>query len=196
MLSAAGGHSEDHPGQLLMDTPIENVIDITLSVIGSYSTEGSVGDTAVAASQAWTLTSAWPAANRAIHVPIYIPSDCVLQQMFWENGATVSGNVDVGIFNKYGDRLSSAGSTVMAGASTIQTVDITNVELWTGTYYISMAVDNTTATFQRAAVAANQLRVCGVQEMASAFPLPNPITFGNPSSAYLPKFGLTLNTVI
>jgi hypothetical protein len=82
--------------------------------------------------------------------------------------------------------LSSAGSTAVAVAG-FQLVDITDVALKVGVYFLAMCVDNVTASFLRSSLTAVVAQVCGVQQQAvGAVTLPNPATFANPASNYVP----------
>lgn len=130
----------------------------------------------------------WPTANLAILYPIRIAYPTVITRMFWQNGATVSGNVDIGIYDSQGNRIVSSGSTAQAGVSVIQSVDTTDVTLQKGIYYIAMACDNTTATFRRlTSGTATRLRAAGVLNNTTAFPLPSSLTLaGSLVQNYLP----------
>ncbi len=142
-------------------------------------------------------SAVWPAANRALYLPVELSAPLTVQRAFWINGATVAGNVDVGIYAANGTRLVSSGSTVMAGASAVQQVAITSTYLPPGRYWLAMASDSATATFNRGAVGSSLLlRVCGVQEQAAAFALPATSTFANPSSDYYPFVGFTTKSAV
>lgn len=108
---------------------------------------------------AYGFTLASPKTLTKIHVPI---------------GATSSGNIDVGLLDSTGARLTSAGATAMASANTVQTFDVADVSLSPGqTYYGAIAVDNTTATVMASpglfGVTANAL---GIRQTAAAYPIP------------------------
>lgn len=68
---------------------------------------------------AWTATT-YPGSSRAIFIPFTILRPITVYKMFVYNGATVSGNVDVGIYDFTRSRLWSSGSTPQAGASQLQ----------------------------------------------------------------------------
>jgi hypothetical protein len=149
----------------------------------------------VVMSQSTFSGAAWFAANAAIFIPIIAAVRTTVTQMMWSNGATLSGNVDAGIYDFNGNRLTSTGSTVQAGVSVSQITDVTDTILPRGLYYMALACSNTTATFSRTAVNQEQLRVSGVQIMTSAFPLPATATFANPTAAYLPVCAAAIETV-
>jgi hypothetical protein len=129
--------------------------------------------------------STWPAANRAIYMPVYVQSPVTVTNMALIVSVQ-SGNLDVGIYSETGTRLVSSGSTAV-GAAGLQVVDITNTTLATGVYYFAVCVDNTTASFNRSAAALLPIWACGVQQEAvGAVTLPATATFANPASAYFP----------
>jgi hypothetical protein len=177
-----------------MEAPLD-ILDPPLGVV-SPQHMNSVGDVALAAAASTFVSAIWPVASKAIFVPFYLPTPILIKQLFCENGSAVSGNIDIGLFNRYGDLIISTGSTAQAGVSAPQVVDIADTELGPGTYYKALSIDNIVGTTIRSSLAAAMLRIAGVQEMAAAFPLPNPATFTNPVAAYLPIFGFTTHAVM
>lgn len=132
-----------------------------------------------------STAAAWPSANRALFMPVEVQSTCTAYQMCFEVG-TQSGNLDVGIYDEQAKRLVSSGSTAVAAAG-VQVVDITNTVLTPGVYFLAMSVDNTTATFRKAAIAPPQVQALGVQQQGLAsVTLPDPATFANPLGTYVP----------
>lgn len=138
---------------------------------------------------------AWPSANRALFAQIVVEEACTVTQMAVLNAATVAGNLSLGIFNQQMARL-NASNAAMAGATTIQVIDITDTLLTPGVYYLAMSSDSATATFNRAQLNGVVLRAAGGAQMDTAYPLPATLTVANPSS-YLPVIvALTAGTVI
>lgn len=131
---------------------------------------------------------AWPTANMAVYTPVRILVPTLIKQFFCMNGATVSGNVDVGVYTFDGVRVSSAGSTAQAGTNAIQTFNVTDFMLGQGTYYMAIALSNTTGTFFSNQLATNiwQMEIAGVLEQTSAFPLPATATFAAISTTTRP----------
>lgn len=130
--------------------------------------------------------SAWPASNRALFSPLFVPSPVVVKRLIVMNGSP-SGNMDVGIYRDDLSRLVSSGSVANSGsASTPQVVDITDTLLTVGRYYIALVLDNTTATIYREASDIQQLRVLGMFQMDTAFPLPDPAVPAALATTYLP----------
>ncbi len=132
----------------------------------------------------------WPAANVTIYVPVVLFMRVNAVRLWVQNGGSVSGNFDLGIYDEEGTRIVSTGSTAMAGTSVVQTVDITDIGLGPGLFYIAMSCDNGTAAFGRGAVNAQYLRICGVFQEA-VFTLPANATFATMAQAYLPNFGFS-----
>lgn len=140
-------------------------------------------------------SAAWPSANRAIFVPFNVYHTLTIVQMLVFNGATASGNIDVGLYDLGGARLVSIGSTAQAGTSAYQAFDITDTTLNPGQYYMGVALDNATGTLNRWSANAAEWRGLGLQQMASAFPLPATATFALVASAYLPWVMASRRTV-
>lgn len=121
----------------------------------------------------------WSSANKAIYIPFQVSEIFIVDNMYTINGGTVSGNIDVGIYEHGGTRLVSSGSTAQAGASSIQEFNVTNTTLNPGLYYFAVAVSNTTATLEMWTPTAAISRSLGVMEETSAFPLPSTATFAS-----------------
>lgn len=141
--------------------------------------------------------AAYPTANKAFYVPFTLYRPYLVKLLWCMNGATASGNVDVGIYSLDGTRIVSSGSTAQSGTSTIQTFDITDTLIGPGFFYMAIALDGTTGTLGRAAPAnAGVTRSLGVLEQTSAFALPSSATFALSTAVYIPHFGITNRTVI
>lgn len=151
----------------------------------------------------WSITSnvgqffainaagAWTSANRAYYYPFHLEHPETFTQAFWINGATVGNNhVDVGVYTAAGKRLYSTGSTTTAGASAAQKVTGLTWTLPAGDFYLAMAVDGTTDTFQRAT--GTDLNEVGAFMEASAFPLPATMTGATVTSHAEWAFGLLI----
>lgn len=90
--------------------------------------------------------------------------------MWTLNGAVANGNLDVGIYTDDGARLVSAGPTAQVGVNTYQVVNIGDITLGPGFYYMAIAMDNIVGTiFQQAFVAANQMPRIGQLKMLNAY---------------------------
>ncbi len=175
----------DWPLRLASPTPILHSIQ---TLVGQVVT---INNSAVG-------LAAWPAANRALYVPFVVESPMVAVQMAWENGATVAGNVDVGIYDLAGRLLVSKGSTLMTGASVVQAVAITATLLNPGEYYMAMCSSSATATFARITGSSPQGgRAAGqLQQALAGVTLPGLATFATLAAAYVPMLAITTTTVI
>lgn len=135
-------------------------------------------------------SATYPAANRALLVPFHIEMPILITLLLSANGATASGNIDVGIYSADFTRIVSAGSTAQSGTNAAQTFNIADVILGAGDYYLAVAMDNTTGTLFRQNLGVQPTRRAGVLQMASAFPLPATITPATIASSYLPIIAL------
>lgn len=163
-------------------------------VINSHSIF-SVGAEVQATASSTGASATWPAANRAIIIPFYLPIRSTLTKIFWVNGSAVSGNCDAGVYDAAYAKLVSSGSTAQSGTSAIQIVDVTDTVLAPGTYYMALAIDNTTATTLRGTSGNLLMRTSGLADMASAFALPATFTPAALTSPYVPYMGVTFRTL-
>ena len=139
----------------------------------------------------------WPTADQAIFVPFVVYNPLTIVKLGFYNGATASGNIDVGIYDEAGVLLVSAGSTAQAGTSGVQSFDVTDTALNPGLHYLAAALDNTTGTFQRPNVATVQLHgAMGILSMATAFPLPSTATMAAAVDVACPFILATQRTLI
>ena len=97
----------------------------------------------------------WEAANRGVWFPVSVPSVCVVRRMWWANGATVTGNVEAGVYldggHKPGAKLITTGSVGQATTNAIQFGDITDTTLTPQLYWLFISCSSTSATFFRSA---------------------------------------------
>lgn len=144
-------------------------------------------------------SNAWPTASLSVGFPFSVSQPYPVVRMAVMNGTTVSGNLDLGIYDDTGTLLTSKGSTAQSGTSAIQIVTVTSYTLNPGkTYYAFLALDNITATTRSwtASVTAIRLQISGLVQVASNFPLATGVTFAKPTNAQMPNFGLSKNTLI
>jgi hypothetical protein len=164
-------------------------------IIGTFSEE-CCGMEYRAGGQSAFGSAVWPVANLALFLPLTLGVPYTVVKLWAANGSAVSGNIDVGLYDEAGNRLTSAGSTAQAGTNTIQEFNIADLLLPRGTYYIGCALDNATGTIQSNNAAAVRNSVLGMLEAASAFPLPNPVTFATMTTAYCPFIGIAGRTLV
>lgn len=143
------------------------------------------------------LSAAYISANRAIYIPFSVSSPILVVKLWSFNGATASGNIDVGIYDTAGTKIISSGSTVQAGTNTLQEFDIADTMLGPGNFYLAVAMDNTTGTLFRNSGGSTSLQsAVGMAQQATAFPLPATATFAATGSTYVPMVGLTTRVVV
>jgi len=171
------------------------------SIIHSFGS-AALWDVIVGPSKAaFSGSNAWTTANRAIYIPFYLETTVTAYQMAVENGATLGGNLDVGIYDVLGNRLVSIGTTAQAGISVIQKFDIADTVLTPGTYFMAMSTDSTTATYiggPSISQTGELYRTFGVREQLTAFVLPATATFANPASTttIIPNIAIATTSVI
>lgn len=137
-------------------------------------------------------SAVWPAANRALYLPIVVEAPITIFQLALLNGA-VAGEVDCGIYSYPGTgtsatRLASNGKVAMSGENKLQFFNIADQTLQPGVYYLgSVCSTVTTATFRRANPGIGTLQCCGVVQQALAeAKLPETATFAKAETAYAP----------
>lgn len=173
-----------------MDWPRTNWVVPT--VLSTASPE-SIGAHIVRSNPA---SGAWPANNRGLFVPFVLPGPVRVKRLFSVNGATASGNIDVGIYRHSGARIVSAGSTAMAGTTAPQFFDIADTDLPPGRYYWGIALSTTAGTIYRWNFPLVLHQATGAFQMASALALPDPATFTVLASAYMPWVGMEIGRVL
>jgi len=118
---------------------------------------------------------AWPTANKAFYVEIFIPEIYTISQFGWINSNVTGGNFDAGIYNVDLDLIVKTGSTAQTAGGQIQVVNVADTELAPGFYYVGISHDTATSRIIRG-LATDVTRTTGARlfEQASAFPLPDP----------------------
>lgn len=145
--------------------------------------------------QGTAAASTYPAANRAVFVPVEIERTVTIVAVGVFN-AGVSGNIDLGIYREDGSRVASTGSIAQSGASTIQTASL-SATLTPGVYFMAVSRDNITTGgfFAWAPDLAFAEAICA-QQMDSAFPLPSTATFANQTTGFVPEMWLMMQSTI
>ena len=146
------------------------------------------------------VSTTYPTANMAIYIPVFLPFPMLVNQVWWQNGATLtnSPNADIGIYWKTGKKIYSMGPTVMTGANVIQRTNITDFWLPAGPFYIAFACDQTTnATIFASAMSSLSCAIAtGMKQQTSAFALPDPIVPAQAAQNLIPMFGFTQRATI
>jgi hypothetical protein len=142
----------------------------------------------------YTSAAVWPTANLALFIPVLVDRAATIYGFSFVV-ATASGNYDVGCYDELGNRVVSKGSTAVPAAG-VAAVTVTNTAILPGCYWIALAVDNITASFNRMAnYSGNMQRALGVMSQASALPLPSTATFANWGTSYIPLLNMHLAPV-
>lgn len=160
------------------------------SVINTFSTN-SVGDklygiTGQRIDQA--VSTRYPQNNMAIYVPFFVEAPINISQFSWFLGATVSNNVDMGIYSSAGTRIKSVGGIAASGtASTLQNFNVGTVELGVGLYYMGFVSSSTSSTYF-AVTGANpsMIGAIGIFQQSGSYPLPATATFSTATVNYIP----------
>lgn len=145
-------------------------------IVPSFAPEGIGG------AGGFTLgtSGAWPEANFAFFYPFRLSRPMVVTSLFVNNGATASGNFDIGLYTAERTRLMSTGSRAQSGTNVVQEIAVPDFTIGPACFYLALVMDGTTGTIIRSGDAnANTPfgRVLGIVEQASAFPLPATATF-------------------
>jgi len=173
-----------------MDWPRTNWVVPT--VISTASRE-SIGQNFVRSNPG---SGTWPANNRALFVPIVLPGPVRVKRLFAVNGAAASGNIDMGLYRQDGVKIITAGSTMQTGTNQPQFFNITDTDLAPGRYYLAIALSSTVGTNYRWNFPLGLMQLTGLAQMASAFALPDPITFTQAANAYMPWCGMEIGRVL
>lgn len=176
-----------------------NSAEPNVGIINPWSMHESIGAKihSMGFAQNNAVSAVYPSANLAIYVPFVLRRQITVAQLFWYNGATVSGNVDVGVYTADGVRITSTGSTAQATINVVQSVNITDVTIGPGLFRMALAMDNATGTlFAVATTLLAFLKATGVTQQATAFALPATATIASATFDYLPVFGLTTGSII
>lgn len=168
--------------------------NVTLSVVSIESL--GVAMSSLGLTAASFTSAAWPTANKAFFVPVWVARQTTLVKAFVYNGATASGNLDIGLYLPNGTQVVSLGSTAQSGTSALQELNITDTTIGPGLYYMALAMDGTTGTAFRATVGSTRGGAMGIYEMTSAFALPATATYATNTASYLPLFGFTTRSVV
>ena len=140
------------------------------------------------------VSTVWSAANRALFIPFALGTQATITRVFWFNGATVSGNVDCGVYDAAGTRLISSGSTAQAGTTAIQSVDVTDTVIGPGNFYLALAMNNTTGTIRIRTLGNVVLsKAVGMAAMATAFALPATVTLITTPVDSIPSCGVVFS---
>lgn len=142
-------------------------------------------------------SAAWPAANLAIYVPIYVEQPTLVMQLRWLNGGTVTGSttLDAAVYNEDGtQRLIHGGGVTQSGTNVYQAFNVTDTLLLPGRYWFGMVLSNNTSTISRwtsTGTTQNIQKFLGLQEEAlGSAAMPSATTFAANTRVYVPVVGV------
>jgi hypothetical protein len=143
-------------------------------------------------------SSTWPTANAAIIVPCNLPVGGTAQKVWWHNGATASGTVDVALYNRrtLTKVAGPAAAVTQAGINAVQSSDITDVAVGPGPYFLAMSASATTTTVFRESISADDGRAMGCYIMTTAHALPTTLTLAAFNVATMPLFGVQFTATV
>lgn len=138
----------------------------------------------------------WAANNLAIFIPFVVSTSITVVKMGLYNGATASGNVDIGVYDDQQNQLIENGSVAQTGINSVQVFDTTDTTLDPGQYYLGLALSSTAGTvFSYTNLTG--ARSFGILQQTTAFPLPSPASFAtNTTNTLTPMVMLTAKTVV
>lgn len=140
------------------------------------------------------LTTTIGASNVMLY-PVAVTEPYRVRRLWWLNGSTITGNVDVGIFDASGAKLVSTGSTAHSGSSTIQSVAV-DYTLGIGSYWVGMATSST-GTFQVfstqgvTVLTRDSFGIAQHFTVGAAIPLPSQLVIGSNLAHTFPHFGFS-----
>lgn len=141
-------------------------------------------------------SAVYPAANRILYMPFGLAMPVTILKLWCYNGAAVSGNLNMGIYDVTGKLIVEIGSTVHSGVNVLQVFDIADTKIGPGDFYLAIICDNVTSAFFRIAPAqAGFCQAMGMlQEAGSGAVLPATATFASVASAFVPEIGFSTRT--
>jgi hypothetical protein len=143
--------------------------------------------------------AAYPTANKAFYYPLTITHPYTVKTLWWANGTTVTGTVDVAVYDETMHRLTSMGPQNQTPATAIQQFTLVpSIVLQPGQYFLGISCLATTDNLFRSAAFsfAGQLRAFNSLEQTSAHPLPAVATPVAITANYLPIFGIASRAIV
>lgn len=139
----------------------------------------------------------FPTANKVFYCPVRTPCPLTVALFYAYNGATVSGNIEVGLYSIDGVRLATSGSVAQAGTNGAQIFDIADKFVGEGVFYLAVSMDNTTGTLFRTANPALLNAAMGMLvETTVSFGLPAIWSPGTMVDAFMPRIGMAMAVVL
>lgn len=174
------------------------------NAIGTASPDTTIGSFANATRATLQTSAAWPLAKLVAYYPFSIAMPFTVKLIYWENGTTPVGNIEVGVYDEAGNRKITSTSTAAGTTAAIQTVTPTAVTLnGPARYYYAVTCDNvggsyTLAMAASASVAGTTASLGVMTETTSVFGLTNPWGSLSMLTAYeiSPNVGICNGTVM
>lgn len=155
------------------------------SVVGTITLGTVAGGT--------SASGAWPAANRALFIPFRLAEPATGYKLVTGTGSTAGNNIDMGIYDQWGNRLYSSGAIARPAAAEIVHALSSPLLLGRGRYYLGLAHNSTNNMMMQTMGSIGQGRLVGMLQMDSAYLLPATATFTAVTSAVgIPSIGLYL----
>lgn len=141
------------------------------------------------------VLTAFPTINAARLYAFTVNRFQTVSKIYFRVG-TASGNMDVGVYDDNGTRLTSSGSTAVPTAAQTVSLTVPAINLSPGIkYWVAIACDNVTAAFgQPASASAAPLAPGSVVSVAytSSFPLPASVSSPSTQTPVLSVYTLLL----
>lgn len=160
------------------DWPIPGTWDGTEG--GVYSTSTALlGLNATAAA----ATGVFGTNNLGIFVPMRLARTVTVYKMAAGGGTTGTGNFDLGIYDRFGNRIVSFGAQAKTTTAQEYILNITDTQVGPGLFYMGMSVSSGTDTFVMltptgtSPVPLQKARLYGTLQAASAYTLPATVTY-------------------
>ena len=157
----------------------------------------SLGPQLAARAVAAPTSVAWGLGSRAMYIPFTVTESITVVKLWALNGATVSGNIDMGVYNTAAVLQIAATEATQTGINALQEFNVPDTVLAAGIYYLGIVLDNTTGTFlMYAAPTTASMKSLGLYLQAAAYPLPSPATFATATAAAIPVCGMSTRVTI
>lgn len=161
----------------MSDMPLQTMpAPHVLTPWSAESSAGQRGSGSIPNISGGAISGNWPTSNLAILYPFTLHSHEILRKFLRLNGATLTGTVDLGIYDGEGRLVVSTGSQTATGTNAIQEFDITDFHLGPGRYFLAASASTTGATIFIATMADENLGLTPVYEAAGSHALPASIT--------------------
>lgn len=130
--------------------------------------------------------------------PWHLEAPIRIVKGFVFNGASVNGNVDVGVYDYALNRVVSNGAVLQAGTSTIQEFDITDTTIMPGRYWIAFLCTGTGTVFGRSQADEYIMPLAAILELTgqTALPATAAAVKSTATTPLVPVFGFSIDATI